>query len=87
MDNTTIGEHNNARESIRKLLDEGKPTLATHIHSVWPNVVEALGHTGLYDYVEFVAEYGTYTLHDLDNICRAAELYGPGLDDQDRLGE
>ena len=63
---------------IRKLLDDGKPTLATHIHSVWPNVVEALGHTGLYDYVEFVAEYGTYTLHDLDNICRAAELYGLG---------
>ena len=64
--------------AIRNLLDQGKPTLATHIHSVWPNVVEALGHTGLYDYVEFVAEYGTYTLHDLDNICRAAELYNLG---------
>ena len=64
--------------AIRNLLNQGKPTLATHIHSVWPNVVEALGHTGLYDYVEFVAEYGTYTLHDLDNICRAAELYGLG---------
>ena len=63
---------------IRNLLDQGKPTLATHIHTVWPNVVEVLGHTGLYDYVEFVAEYGTYTLHDLDNICRAAELHNLG---------
>ena len=63
---------------IRNLLDQGKPTLATHIHAVWPNVVEVLGHTGLYDYVEFVAEYGTYTLHDLDNICRAAELHNLG---------
>jgi 4-hydroxy-2-oxoheptanedioate aldolase len=63
---------------IRNLLDQGKPTLATHIHTVWPNIVEVLGHTGLYDYVEFVAEYGTYTLHDLDNICRAAELHNLG---------
>ena len=63
---------------IRNLLDQGKPTLATHIHTVWPNVVEVLGHTGLYDYVEFVAEYGTYTLHDLDNLCRAAELHNLG---------
>lgn len=63
---------------IRALLDQGRPTLGTHIHTVWPNVVEVLGHTGLYDYVEFVAEYGTYTLPDLDNICRAAELYTLG---------
>ncbi|GIT60153.1 MAG: hypothetical protein Ct9H300mP19_21010 [Dehalococcoidia bacterium] len=27
-------------------------------------------HTGLYDYVEFVAEYGPSDLHDLDNMCR-----------------
>lgn len=29
----------------------------------------------MYDYVEFVAEYGSFDLHDLDNLCRAAELY------------
>ena len=34
-----------------------------------------MGHTGLYDYVEFVAEYAPFDLHDLDNLCRAAELY------------
>lgn len=63
---------------IRSLLDADKPTLGTHIHTVWPNIVEVLGHTGLYDYVEFVAEYGTYNLHDLDNLCRAAELHNLG---------
>jgi len=63
---------------IRQKLEAGEPTLSTHIHSVWPAEVEALGHTGLYDYVEFVAEYGPYDLHDLDNLCRAAELYNMG---------
>lgn len=61
---------------LRKLLTAGKPTVGTHIHSTWPSVVEAIGHTGMFDYVEFVAEYGPFDLHDLDNLCRAAELHG-----------
>lgn len=60
---------------FRELLDSGQPTLGTHIHSTWPSIVEVIGHTGLFDYIEFVAEYGPYDLHDLDNICRAAELH------------
>ena len=32
-------------------------TVSTHIHMALPAVVEAIGHTGLYDYVEFVAEF------------------------------
>ena len=64
--------------SIRQKLNGDEPTLGTHIHSVWPSVIEALGHTGIYDYVEFVAEYGPSDLHDLDNMCRAAELHGLG---------
>jgi 4-hydroxy-2-oxoheptanedioate aldolase len=63
------------RNKLRELLKAGKPTLGTHIHSTWPSVIEAIGHTGQYDYVEFVAEYAPYTLHDLDNMARAAELY------------
>ncbi len=63
---------------LRQKLAEGKPTVSTRIHSVWPSVVEAIGHTGMYDYVEFVAEYGPSDLHDLDNLCRAAELHGMG---------
>lgn len=64
---------------LRTLLNNNKPSISTHIHSTWPSVVEALGHTGLYDYAEFVAEYAPYTLHDLDNLCRAAELFDLGM--------
>jgi len=63
---------------LREKLNAGEPTLGTHIHTTWPSVVEILGHTGLYDYVEFVGEYGPFDLHDLDNLCRAAELYNLG---------
>ena len=64
--------------TLREKLKSGEPTISTHIHSTWPSVVEAVGHTGLYDYVEFVAEYGSFDLHDLDNFCRTAELYDMG---------
>ena len=64
---------------LRHLLQEGKPSISTHVHSTWPSIIEAVGHSGLYDYVEFVAEYGPYDLHDLDNLCRAAELYDLGM--------
>ena len=63
---------------LREKLDGDEPTVSTHIHSTWPSIVEAVGHTGLYDYVEFVAEYGSFDLHDLDNLCRTAELYDMG---------
>ncbi len=61
---------------LRELLRAGKPTIGTRMNLAVPAVVEAIGHTGMFDYVEFVAEYATYDLHDLDNLCRAAELYG-----------
>jgi 4-hydroxy-2-oxoheptanedioate aldolase len=38
-------------------------------------VVEMIGHTGLFDYVEFLAEYAPFDLYALDNFCRAAELF------------
>ena len=63
---------------IRQKLQSGEPTLSTHIHSVWPAEIEAIGHAGIYDYVEFVAEYGPSDLHDLDNMCRTSELYNLG---------
>ena len=64
---------------LRELLKADKPTVATHIHTTWPSVIEAIGHTGLYDYVEFVGEYGPFDLHDLDNMGRAADLYGMSM--------
>ncbi len=64
---------------LRELLNAGQPTVATHIHTTWPSIIEAIGHTNLYDYVEFVGEYGPYDLHDLDNMCRAGELHNMGM--------
>ncbi len=63
------------KNTFRELLNDGKPTIGTRIHTTWPSIVEAIGHTGMYDYVEFVGEYSPYDLHDLDNLCRAAELH------------
>lgn len=60
---------------FRELLKANKPTIGTHIHTTWPSIVEAIGHTGTYDYVEFVAEYGPFDLYAFDDMCRAAELY------------
>ena len=60
---------------FRELLKTDKPTIGTHIHTTWPSIVEAIGHTGTYDYVEFVAEYGPFDLYAFDDMCRAAELY------------
>ena len=64
---------------LRRKLESGEPTVSTHIHSTWPSVIEAIGHAGVYDYVEFVAEYGPSDLHDLDNMARAAELFDMGI--------
>ncbi len=64
---------------LRELLKANQPTLSTHIHTTWPSVVEAIGHTGLYDYVEFVGEYGPFDLHDLDNLARAADIYNMSM--------
>ena len=63
---------------IRALLKAGKPTLGTRIQSPWPTIVEIIGHSGMFDYVEFLAEYTPYTLHDLENLCRAAEVHDLG---------
>jgi 4-hydroxy-2-oxoheptanedioate aldolase len=61
---------------LKELLKAGKPTIGTHLHTTWPSVVEAVGHTGVFDYVEFCAEYAPFDLYALDNFCRAAELHG-----------
>ena len=60
---------------FRELLNAAKPTVGTHIHTTWPSIVEAIGHTGAYDYVEFVGEYGPFDLYALDDLARAAELH------------
>ena len=66
------------KNKLRSLLKAGKPTLGTHLHSTWPGMVEAVGHTGLFDYVEFEGEYAPFDLYALENFCRAAELFDMG---------
>ncbi|MGD8293709.1 MAG: aldolase/citrate lyase family protein [Desulfobacterales bacterium] len=61
---------------LRELLRSDKPSIGTRVHSTWPSVVEAIGHTGMFDYVEFLAEYAPFDLYTLDDFCRAAELHG-----------
>ena len=60
---------------LRELLTAGEPSIGTHLHSTWPSIVEVVGHTGMFDYVEFVAEYAPFDLYALDDFCRAVELH------------
>jgi len=66
------------RNQLREALTAGKPTVGTHILSCWPTLVELIGHSGQYDYVEFTAEYAPFDMHDLDNLGRAFEVAGLG---------
>ncbi|HEY2288806.1 MAG TPA: aldolase/citrate lyase family protein [Streptosporangiaceae bacterium] len=63
------------RNRLRELLNEGRPSLGTHLLSTWPTITELVGQSGQFDYVEFVAEYAPWTMHDLDNLGRAVELF------------
>jgi 4-hydroxy-2-oxoheptanedioate aldolase len=64
--------------SLRRKLNSGQITVGTRLYVCDPTLVEIAGQTGHYDYVEFVGEYGSFHMHDLDNFCRAAELHGMG---------
>jgi len=60
---------------LRELLNEGKPTLATHVIIPWPGIVEVIGRTGAFDYIEYVGEYSSFSLEMMDNFGRAIELF------------
>lgn len=60
---------------LRKTLNAGRPTVGTRVQSTWPSIVEVIGHSGMFDYVEFLAEYAPFDLYALDNFCRAVELF------------
>jgi len=60
---------------LRELLKQGKPSIGTRIMSTWPGIIEVIGHSGMFDYVEFLGEYAPYELYALDNMGRASELF------------
>lgn len=59
---------------LRYHLEHDLPLLSTRLWSTQPFFWEAIGATGNFDYVEFVAEYALYDFTDLPNMTRAAEL-------------
>ena len=63
------------RNRLRELLKADQPSLGTHIHSSWPTIIELVGHSGMFDYVEFVGEYAPYDLYALENLGRAVDLF------------
>ena len=63
---------------LRKKLKAGEPTVATRIWSTNPFITEIIGNSENFDYIEYAAEYSAFTQIDLENICRAAELYNMG---------
>ena len=63
---------------LREALRSGRPTIGTRLSLFDPVLVETIGQTGAFDYVEFGAEYAAYDLKGLENFCRAAELHSLG---------
>jgi len=60
---------------LRELLKSGKPTLGMHLVGPWPGMAEVVGHAGGFDYIEYVGEYSPFSLEQMDNFCRAVELF------------
>ncbi len=65
----------NTDNLLRKKLEAGEPTVSTRFWSTNPLIAETIGACGNFDYAEFAAEYAAFSQIDLENICRAAELY------------
>ena len=63
------------KNRLRELLNADQPSLGTHLHSSWPSIIELVGHSGMFDYVEFVGEYAPYDLYALENLGRAVDLF------------
>lgn len=63
------------KNKLRELLSAGKPTIGTHMVTTSPQIVEVIGHSGVFDYVELCGEYASWGLADLENFARAVELF------------
>ena len=60
---------------MRELMDQGKPTMGTHLQSMWPGYVEIIGQTGMFDYIEFFGTDAAYNLFSLDEIGVALDRF------------
>ena len=64
------------KNALRTAFGSGKPTLGTRAMLADPTIIEVIGRSGLFDYVEFLAEYTAFHLPALDTIVRAADVTG-----------
>jgi len=62
--------------SLRAVLDSGKPSIGTHFMFSDPDIPELIGDLGLFDYGEYSAEYAAFDLPLLYNLARAAQAGG-----------
>lgn len=70
-----MGDGFKRNNALRELLRADKPTIGTHVHSLWPGIAEVIGYTGVIDYIEFSGEYAPWDLFALENFGRAVELF------------
>ena len=56
------------KNKLRELLDAGKPTIGTHMVTTSPQIVEIIGYSGAFDYIELVGEYASWGLADLKTL-------------------
>lgn len=60
---------------LRELLNAGKPTISTRMVTTSPQIVEIIGLSRMFDFIEYLGEYGSWTLPELENFARAVELF------------
>ena len=60
---------------LRELLNAGKPTLSIRMVTTSPQIVEIIGRSGAFDFIELLGEYASWTVSDLENFARAGELF------------
>jgi 4-hydroxy-2-oxoheptanedioate aldolase len=63
------------KNRLRELLNAGKPSIGTHMVTTSPQLVEVIGHSGAFDYIELTGEYAYWGLTDLENFARAVDLF------------
>jgi 2-keto-3-deoxy-L-rhamnonate aldolase RhmA len=61
---------------LRERMENDEVSIGTRMQNQWPGLLEIVGRTDRFDYVEFLAEYAPYDLRDPENLARSAEPSG-----------
>ena len=60
---------------LRNLIKSGQPTLGTRTIIPWPRLWEAIGETGMFDYLEFGAHAMNWNYELLESFARTLDLF------------